>query len=259
MVIFAYFSVNLWNHFLDKVIGICANKFIHTINYFSRYPSPAFWYLANADKKRKDSGLRTTSTLPQVALSSAFTISEKMSMDGFKAPTNRQCTWTYGKKNPHLPPPILSHIGDCSSPGTIKKVTYEETNISCRNWCSRYSQVCLEVPYLLKCVPICWRSCISVLYNLWGICSVCPSHNLAAVSAPGLGCGNSPSCKHHDASSLQKLYMNYIHCQLENLHLKLSILLICWASFSMHNIGDLSHSGMDDFPLAMLAGLDEWE
>ena len=175
------------------VIGICGNKFIHTLNYFSRYPSPAFWHHANADKKRKDRYLRATSTLPQVALSSAFTISEKMSMDGFKAPTNRQCTWTYGKKNTHLPPPILSHIGDCSSPGTIKKVTYEENNISCRNWCSRYSQVRLEVPYLLKCVAICWRSCISVLYNLWGICSVCPSHNLAAVSAPGLGCGNSQS------------------------------------------------------------------
>ena len=114
----------------------------------SRYPSPTLWHLANSEKKMKDRYLRVTSTSPQNALPSASMISKKMSMDGHEAPANRQCTWTHGQKNGHTPPPILSHIGDCSSPGTIKKVTYEENNTSCRNWCSRYSQI-----FLMKAIP----------------------------------------------------------------------------------------------------------
>ena len=67
-------------------------------------------------------------------------------------------------------------------------------------------------------------------------------------------CGNGGQSKHDDAHSPRRLYMNYILCHLENLHLKLSILLICRASYSMHNIGDQSHLRMDTFPLVVRAG-----
>ena len=59
---------------------------------------------------------------------------------------------------------------------------------------------------------------------------------------------------HGDGSSLRKLYINYIHGQLETLHLKLSMLLICSASYSMHNIGDQSDLRRGTSALAHLLG-----
>ena len=79
---------------------------------------------------------------PQISLSLTLARSEKMNDDGNGASKNGPCrTVVFHNHSPS--PPILSHVGDCSPPGTLNKVPYEE-NISCRNWCSRYSQVCSD-------------------------------------------------------------------------------------------------------------------
>ena len=79
---------------------------------------------------------------PKMALSFTLAQIEDMSIHENEASTNEPCKSIV---NGSLSPPILSHIGECSPPGTLTKDPHEENNIiSCRNWCSSYSQVCYD-------------------------------------------------------------------------------------------------------------------
>ena len=118
--------------------------------FFRRYSPPTFGRLARnsrdhsniTSRRLKKDECAGGAALP-AQISSSFTLeeSDKMSIERNEAPANRPCrTIVLNNRSPS--PPILSRVGDRSPPGTLNKVPYEENRIiSCRNWCSRYSQV----------------------------------------------------------------------------------------------------------------------